>query len=554
MKQEIFKKSFERFSNASHLPYCNLGDIIEKETPTYLFGELTQEDNRNRKKPLFIGDKTTNDKETFVENYGNPLYSVMKEHIMVVVEKNEDKVTIKLFNGYRHRQAGNVWFKVSKNLDYITVNTKTGDVYIGHIYNYQKKRKCAKRMVRNYFVGDPINFLKSKIKNLMNSYTNNSYELAIDAISTFMFEIDQREQFQDLDFSKRLFRFYLKKRGIKYPNNFHIYSQHLVGKEIRKILKKNDNKLVDAFMVSEKLSGKKLKRALHLCSGLNINLYQSAKNLFGEDWLNQDDDVIMGLLNSTNNPSYVNNVFVSLLSTEELRRVYDLFKQVFINGTLDSYTFYDHVRMYTELKMFGEHDLKWMSGKDSKSDFRDEHLDWTDKLQFYKKGHYTRIYPQFLYDVLSNPIDGYYPVLLNSSTNYNEESATQSNCVKGYIGKPSSIIVSLRKGSVDSDVRATLEYKIENDFEYGIICHRVQSLGKFNSHLGDEWTEVLFKLDDIMLSSIQDKRFELVKLTKECKNGVILHSDSEWNENGRLTWTHKNIDNSQPFYFDFIYG
>ena len=550
MKEEIFKKNFERYTNISHLPYCNLGNLLVKDPTINPYDEFTPEVKR-KKRPLFISDKTTSDEETFVENYGNPLYSVMKEHVMVVVEKNEDKVSIKLFYGYRHRQVGNAWFKVSKNVEYITVNTKTGDVYIGHIHNYQKKRKCTKRMVRNYFFGEPINILKSKIKNLMNSYTDNSYEVAIESISAFMFEIDQREHFQDLDFSKRLFRFYLKKREIKFPNNFHIYSEHLVGREIKKILKKNDNKLVDAFMISQKLSGKKLKKALHLCNGLNINLYQSAKKLFGEDWLNQDDDVIMGLLNSTNHPSVVNDMFVDLVSTEELRRVYDLFKQVFINGTLDSYTFYDHIRMYTELRMFGEHDLKWMSGKDSKSDLRVEHLDWTDKLQFYKKGHYTRIYPKFLYDVLEKPIDGYYPVLLDSSTNYNEESATQSNCVKGYIGRAGSIIVSLRNGSIDSNVRATLEYKIENDFQYGVICHRVQSLGKFNSYLDNEWDEVLLKLDHIMLSSTQDKRFEPVKLTKECKNGVILNSDSEWNENGRLTWTHKNIDNNQSYYNDF---
>jgi hypothetical protein len=65
-------------------------------------------------------------------------------------------------------------------------------------------------------------------------------------------------------------------------------------------------------------------------------------------------------------------------------------------------------------------------------------------------------------------MDTYYPVLLTNSSVYNQESQLQSNCVKGYIGKTGSIIVSLRKGSIDSDIRGTIEYSLFKDSE-GII-------------------------------------------------------------------------------------
>jgi hypothetical protein len=229
--------------------------------------------------------------------------------------------------------------------------------------------------------------------------------------------------------------------------------------------------------------------------------------------------------------------FKTFISPEELKRVYSIFKRVFIYDDLDSYTFYDHIRMYTELRLYGEDDLRWYS-ENSKEEFREEHLDWTEKIQFYKQGNYTRTYPEYFKEVIEKEIDGYTPVLLMDSNSYNEESMTQSNCVKTYIGKPSSFIVSLRKGLFGD--RATLEYKLSKNGEY-IIPIRVQSLGKFNGKLDEEWNDVLFKLDKVILSSIKDKRFETVKIIKECKNGVTLKSDTYW-ENDNLKWTYKNIE------------
>jgi hypothetical protein len=464
---------------------------------------------------------------------------------MVVVEKTGDKVSIKVFNGFRHRGAGNAWFKVSWNVDYITVNKKTGDVYHGYLHNYQKKRKCVKKIRRNFFYNEPINTIKNIIKNSLSDYELNTYDIAIRAVSTFLFEIDERQGFENLDFNKRLFRFYLDKRQIKYPNNFYVYASILVGPEIRKVLKKNDNKLVDSYMAKEGLSGKKLKKALHNCETLNINLYKHAREVFGDDWLNQDGDIISALLNCTLHAQHVPPEFKSVISPEELKRVYNIFKRVFIYEDLDSYTFYDHIRMYTELKLYGETDLRWYSEK-SKEEFREEHLDWSEKIQFYKQGNYTRIYPEYFKERIEKEINGYVPVLLMDSKSYNEESLIQSNCVKTYIGKPSSFIVSLRKGLYGE--RATVEYKLTKVGEH-IVPLRVQSLGKFNYKLEEEWNEILFKLDKVILSCIKDKRFETVKILKECKNGVTLKSDTYWDEDS-LRWTYKNIESR--YTWDFL--
>jgi len=557
MKVEIFKKNFETFNCVSHheqnpIGGGHLNPIMDMDD---LFGDgliIHKSDPPTKKHPLFLIKKTTTDQESYLENYGNPMCTVTKMHAMVVVERVGDKVTLKLFHGFRNRRAGNTWFKVSWNVDYISVNTKTGDVYSGYLREYQKKIKCKKKIRRNFFANDPINSIKSMIKNVVNSYVSDKNEVsnvAMEAVSKFMFEIDNRDDFEKLDFNQRLFRFYLNKRQIKYPNNFQVFTQHLIGPEIRKVLKKNGNKLVDAFMTVQKISGKRLKKSLHTCRGLNIALYQHARQLFGDDWLNQDDEIITELLNSTT--AAQTNIlpeFKSVISVEELRRVYSIFKKVYIEGSLDTWTFTDHIRMYTELRLYGETDLRWMS-ENNKEEFRQEHLDWTDKIQFYKQGNYSRLYPQYFVDMVQTKIGDYESVLLTNSSEYNEESSIQSNCVKTYIGKPASFIISLRKGHYGD--RATIEYNLTK-VEDKVEVKRIQSLGRFNNQLGEEWNDVLFKLDEVILSSVKNKKFKTLQITKECKNGVILNSDSYFDHGGKLRWTYKNIDSSPRGVWDFL--
>ena len=89
MKEELYKINFERFSSTSH-----------KNTSPINLTSLTSEDDfaminysiPTKKHPLFLSDKNFTDEKTYLENYGNPLYSVLKEYVMIVVEKTEDKI------------------------------------------------------------------------------------------------------------------------------------------------------------------------------------------------------------------------------------------------------------------------------------------------------------------------------------------------------------------------------------------------------------------------------------------------------------------------------
>jgi len=527
MKNIIFRKEFNLYTTIKYREY------------SHIYEKFEQRENSTRdyvKQPFFSIEKSFNDEKTFVENFANPMYTVHREYHTVSVETNGDKVSIKYFFGYKKRNVGQKWFKLVKNVDFLTVNIETGDVYSGFLHNYQKKKKFTKNIRRNYFFHNPLSTMTSKIKNNLTHLHENSSKIVNEVVSIFMKNIPCPENALCPDV--KLLRFYLDKKSYKYPDNFWLYSEFFISPTFKKELKKNQKNIVQAFMYSFELKGKKLRKFLHECSNLNLQTYLSAKSLFGDDRLNQDGDFIKNILESTSTP--IDNMNISF-SPNELSKVYLTFKNVILNKTIDMWTFNDHLLMYQRLKFYGETDLKWTTDGSDYKKFTDEHLDFTDKLAHYKKGIYTRKYPDYLVKAIEKELDGYLPIVLKTSKDYNEESMYQSNCVKGYIGRPSSLIISLRKGEIDSLERATLEYKVYRLKNSDIIqIDRVQSLGKFNQRLEDYWTDVLLKLDKIVVSSCSDKKFKTVKINKLCSNGLFLESDSKFTDQGFLVWDTDN--------------
>jgi hypothetical protein len=545
MRQEILKFQYEEYLTITHKDSNPIDYRVPQTIPTDswlddIFDNKTERHGSppSTKRPLFVVDEIhNNNEEKYVENYGNPMCTVRKDYVMVVIERDGDKLALKLFYGGKSRTKGTSYFRVKKNVEYITVNIKTGDVYNGYLKGFQKKRNYSKKVRRNYFSDCSLESMKSKIRNYLGVFKiENTTSIASDFVNVFIDEIDKK-QYDNLKIDDRLFKFYLDKRSIKYPNNFGAYKNHLIGPSIRKRLKKNGGKLVDAFMCEHNLQGKVLKKSLHECERISLDTYHYARNVFGGDKLNQDSGVVVSLLESlthVNNPT-AGDRLKEVMTSSEMDRYYRAFKEVFVNSNMDTYTLSDHVRMYLELRSYGV-EVKWNAT--NSTEFHNEHLDWTDKVSHYRSGTYNRIYPDILHELLSNDIGEHTPVLLTTSQQYNEESATQSNCVKGYVGRPESIIVSLRK----DDERATIEYKVSlvNDVT---TIQRVQSLGKRNQSLDTKWDDVMLSLDKIMLSFIKHKKFELVKVIKENGMGMKINSDSNWVLNN---WGTKSLQWDNP--------
>jgi len=533
MKEEILKFKYQKFSSVSHKPYSLISDKMS-ETPT--------------RHPLFLQDTFHEEEKIFEENFANPLFSVYKEYFMVVLEKNEHKVSLKLFFGYIKREVGKFWFKRSKNCQFFVVNTKTGNFYDGALLNYQNKIKKTRKIRQNFFLGDPLSNFQGRIKNSFSNFSQSENDNRHHSIlEKFMDLIDGRKNTGSLCFDDRLFKFYLDRKGIKYPDNFYVYSKFFNDGKFRKNLKRNNFKVVETFMETNGLRGKKLKKTLHICQNINLPLYLLVTTLFDENWIHQDEGFLKMILSSKYGFNLSEEIlleFKKIVSKNELHRCFKIFKKIIENH--DFWTFADHIIFYVDLKKFGERNIKWNSDGSKENDFMEEHLDWTEKIDYYRRGIYRRIYPKIYSEVINAPIlDGsseFFPTILNSSTEYNNESIIQSNCVKTYIGRASSIIVSIRKESLDSENRATVEYRINLvDDTNKIKFERIQTLGRFNSKLEESWNNVLKILDTRLNSIIENNFYQNVKLIKECANGVKLESDSEFDTNGYLRWTYKSI-------------
>ena len=138
-----------------------------------------------------------------------------------------------------------------------------------------------------------------------------------------------------------------------------------------------------------------------------------------------------------------------------------------------------------------------------------EHILWSDKVSSYDNGDFNRVYSENFIIGVENIIKGdktkFLPVVLKNSEEYNEESIIQSNCVRTYVKRPESLIISLRDVG-NSNERVTIEYRIKFDGKI-LELNRVQSLGRFNSRLDDYWNYPIKLLDDRIYNMVKDGLF-----------------------------------------------
>ena len=530
----LFKKVFNRYWAQQHRDRSHLSD--------------NNSDHYDGTHPIFNLVAAHKDEETFRKNLKDPLYSVFQETITIVVEERVDKVSFKVFFKSFNRKVGKTYFKLKRDMSFITVNKKFGNIYFGKLHNYQNKKKFTKSIRSNSFIKDQFDTFIVNLKSLISSFNvDESSKIIFECSRIFLNQIDGGVQ--GITIGDRLFKFYLDKKNIKYPNNFMLFSK-VLNKEFRDILKKNENKIIDSYMVQNKIFGKKIKKVLHTVEDLNVDNLKTGLKLFGSDWIHQENTLIRDIFNNKIQFTLEDNLidsFNELASPKEKRRAFSIYKAFNTLNEIDGWTLRDHFRFYVNLKRYGDTEVEWKSdGLDYKK-LAQEHLDWTDKLSFYRKGEYQRKYPQRFFETLKSfniQNREYFPVLLTNTSEYNEESSIQSNCVRTYIGKPSSLIVSLRKGSDTSQERLTVEYKVSKTPKLPIVyINRVQTRATHNSRPEDFWEKPLEILDELMGRLLQNNTFETYKLSKKCSNGVELESETNFNELGKLVWTYDAIDN-----------
>ena len=530
---------------------------VENEDNLFDMPVVTMRDGEmySSKHPKWTFDKSLYTEEDFVENYGNPMASVNIYRPTVVVTKDDKKVAIKFFEYQRTRMQGKPYFRVSTKVKYITFNYITHSLYSGHIINYHKKRKFTKRVKRNCFYDGSLNGMLGVLSNMVRFVLEKTPELLInntvvnDVITHFIDNIPNTEKYKMYTPNEVLFKLYLDGHKIKSPNNWNTFV-NIYPQPKKKDYVKHKLKFMDAFMFIHGLQGDKIKRVLHKVTDIKgLEFFKFTNDFFGKEFMaSQDDKLIQDIVECN---LYINGGmtgYLKNLSKREKNNSFEVFKQV-LRGDVDINTYYDHFRMINQLRQFEP--VKW-DAKDYDS-FTNEHMVLSDKISFYTKGTFERIYGEEFTNRVQEPlnIDGvtYYPVLLKTSDEYNMESFIQSNCVKGYVDRAPSLIISFREGSQDSKVRATIEFTISEENK----LKRIQTLGRFNKGLDNEWKKPLIMLDLKIGKLMSAKLFELPGVIlkigyKEFKSGSHFVDKPHYLFNGSqptkvLDWEDPRINN-----------
>lgn len=505
--------------------------------------------------PRWEFDTSVNkDENCYIENYANKLASVSLSKISIIVTKKDDKISLKLFLYHRNRVVGKPYFKLSTICYFFTYNFKTNAIYKGSIQDYHKKRKFKRKIRRILTYGDPLlEFKQTLVNNFRSDFIEEYSEIKRDqiideAINSFIKNIPDIEKYKTTGLKKEqnvFYKMFFDKYGVKLPNNWeNLIFDNLQPKKIDYV--KNDYKYVDSFMLANKIKGRKLRKIIHNVDKLTLTNLHLVFNNFGEEYvMNQNESLIKSILECSElvNHNLIN--FNKLIKTKkEFDNVFEIFKLV-IDGKIGNQTFNDHANFYGVVNKY--EDIKWLSN--TYDDFQKEHLDWTDKMTFYTMANHDITYDQTLVNELNKPIiineQVYYPVLLTNSKEYNRESTIQSNCVRTYIERPTSLIISLRKNNIESQDRATIEYRVlfvNERFKF----NRVQTLGRFNKTLPEEWNEPIRELDDVLntitkYNKLKPQTIITKKGNKEFKRELIIQK----NETSATIRWDSNVENSE---------
>jgi hypothetical protein len=528
----------EYFKNSCEISY------VQSEKSTLKYGKFFFE------KDEIIKDE---DVKKFYSDKTKQLHLIK---IKVKVVQSGDKISIRFYHNIFKRLVGSQYFKVNKEISFVTYNTKSKNFYHGHIS--KKRKKIISKKVRcNGFqlpflteiklaVRRNFNHVVSKNKEWkdMISTTNNfntvGDEIALQSIKIFINQLHKQTnilmEYTSNHLEGEMYKLYLKVNKVSYPDSVLEYRVLQLPK--RELIKKGN--LTQFFMDKNRLKGKKVRKILNQGRDIDFFILFEVFHNLGVDYFNKIRESFFSK-NSVNIYSTWFN-FVDFnrrsyfdLSNIDKKRIVNLINE---NKGMNWSIIKDHLHIIKSLKKYGE-DFKMKFTNITQ--FNDEHYIISELVETYKKGKIKRIYNDHTLQVIEIPIEvlpneNYYPVVLTSSGEYNEESQVQSNCVRTYIEKPESLIISLRKNDILNKDRATVEYRILKS-----SLKRVQSRGKFNSNLDDTWNVPLEVLDNKIELLFNSNNFDLPKMIKEFSNGKVMKTKSYFHKN-------KKLNNS----FDFL--
>jgi hypothetical protein len=527
----IYEYKIEKYLTKIYKDYCDISDKPKNESGPFYFDDPGQ---------IMSLLETFFDEKSFVSNYGNKFAECRHDRYRIKVETSEDKVSLKFYFYSNRRIVGQKFFNKNMFIKFVTYNYKKNEIYQGNCALRRKKKfntinkntwylkplSTLSKVIFQYFKPNNVGVSKTDIKpqtfeevDLNTKEINKCFDLFLEHIPN----IDNSIVSPDI----RIYKHYLDGIGVKLPNNWHIFKPAF-PQITKKVYKKHKFKFIDAYMSVNRLNGDKIKRVLHTVTTVRgIYNLRFALELFGNDFiLSKDDSVIKYIIESAPMPGIEHHhypYYMYSFSKNELLNCFEIFK-LMINGLINHNTFIDHLEFRDKLSQFEP--VTWKSKTYTK--FNSEHFIWSEKVTKFKDPRYQRMYTPRFKEIVEEPMDNYYPILLTTFQEYSMESIVQSNCVRTYNNRPESIIISIRVGDIEGEERASVEYKIYGD-EDNIELVRVQSLGRFNKQLDITWNSYLEEMDKRIKYIMDNNLFELPNYSVEYKGvkleGKIIFDD-----------------------------
>jgi hypothetical protein len=545
-KKEIRKYTTEVFENFNEL-------VTNPPIEDDLFDFGLNSGIRSSPQGSFKSKFVSEDETVFLENYANPLSSLTMMRKTLVIEENENKIALKCYTYRNHRDVAKKYFRVRREISYLTFNIKRKTFYSG-ILRLKKIAKIGSKMSMNktdIYSMDVYNQISYFMTHFATEHTDSNY-LTNEVINSFLNRVSERMDIkfdkEDLTPRDKFYQLYLKISGIKYPDAF---SKFVTYYSPKKEIREQGNNLVTWFMKKNNFKGTKIRELLNKYDNIDINGINVFYNMLSQD-----------IFNTINSECFLTEGRVGLsgfgyygtefsdVSKTELKNIIKILNTTTTETLLNSLN--DHLQYKLSLKKYGEFVKITATNYD---DYVKEHSEWSSLVQSYRTGVVTRFYGEDSY-LIEKPInhngETYYPVLLKTTEQYEGESMVQSNCVRTYSEKPYCFIVSLRNGSVTGDKRASVE------FRYGVDGLKVvQKLGKYNKGLSEEWLSPIHELEGFANYLYSKGMIKLPEMSKRFPNGKTIKCFAEFKDEDKIrnmypVWSDGNsLLENEPNYYLF---
>jgi hypothetical protein len=416
-------------------------------------------------------------------HFGNPFSDVTIHTVERSIRRHGDKITIKIYEGYKRRKLNAIYFKKLFNVTSITFNLVTGNFTTLFI------SKGSKLPAKKEFRTNSFNSLKKILlktsglfekKDINENY--NFYDLYHESFNDVEFQnvaIDSLglDHFSK-DFFNKIMTKFVDTKKIKVSNNYEFWIENFYPTE--KYLKKNERKIMASILDMFKIKSKITVKLIHDNSKLDIFGLSMLCYLFGEKFSKYVGSINLEFFKKSNVEKMrdyfpTRNMFIkdksahgyTLLDNEKENIVKIINNSVGLYIDFILLELLDHFNMIKKLRKYTPN--LQMRAK-TYDEFINEHSELSKQMSLIKKGWVTEyIFVDRMILEVEKPInveielpdgeqtlDIFYPYILKRDEEYDEEGSFMHHCVATYSDKKSSIIISIR--TKDGSDRTTCEF------------------------------------------------------------------------------------------------